>query len=661
MKANGLSASASPYLRKAARQPVNWLPYGEGAFEIAARENKPVFLSSGAAWCHWCHVQASESFKDPEVAGFMNENFVCIKVDMDERPDVDRRYQEALHAMGLAGGWPLSIFLTPEGKPFYGGTYFPPRDSGGIPGFMKVLKQVAEFYKQNKDKANEHGAKVMEFIRPEPLNAPLPGPEFLGHALGAVLAGYDAEEGGFGDHPKFPAPGAMLFLAGRAFAGYEMAGTALKKTLSAMASGGIHDQLGGGFHRYSTDRYWIIPHFEKLAEMNAWFLRSYCEGFAIFGEETFAEAARGICAYASRSLADPAGGFYSSQDADSAPGEEGLYYSWSIDELKTALAGQELELAVKIFIHPNGEVPGQPGRYVLFQAKSLDALAGETGIEKPELKKTILQIQKKLLSEREKRQAPFVDTTIYSSVNGAFISAYLFAWRVLGGQQLKDFALKSLDRVLGLHFKDGRRLMRTEGVEGQLDDYVHMMGAMLDAFECTGKKEYLEGAESFARELVDNFWDSSSYGFFDTRQEIAGLRLKRFEDVPGPSANPMAAWHLIRMHLIAEGSGSAKKTGWLECGQKCIEAFTEGARKLGMHAGSYFAALDGFYNYLSVHIDDAPGGRLARAALNTYRPYLVTGYGAGRGQAVACIKNRCMEPLSDPDKLTELIRNFRNS
>ena len=661
----GLSGSASPYLREAARQPVNWLPYGGPAFDLAAQQNKPVFLSSGAAWCHWCHVQAKESFKDPEVAAFLNENFICVKVDMDERPDVDRRYQEAVHAMGLAGGWPLSIFLTPEGRPFFGGTYFPPKDSGGRPGFMKVLMQVSEFYKLNGDKAKEHGAKVMEFIRPEPLNAPLPGPEFLDHALGAVLAGYDAEEGGFGDHPKFPAPGALLFLAGRVFLSdsNEMAGLALKKTLSAMAAGGIHDQLGGGFHRYSTDRQWIIPHFEKLAEMNAWLLRNYCEGFAIFGDENFARAARGIIDYAGRSLTDPAGGFYSSQDADTAPGEEGLYYSWSAEEMKEALGGPEAELAAARFIHPGGEIHGQPGRYVLFEAHSLDSIAEKTGIGKDKLEELFAQIKRKLFVKREERKPPFVDTTIYSSVNGAFISAYLFAWRVLGGPEIKEFALKSLERVLSLNMKN-KELMRTGQVEGQLDDYAHMTGALLDAYECTGKKDYLEVALSLAGALVNNFWDGSSGGFFDTRREIAGLRLKRFEDVPGPSANTMAAWHLLRLHLFGpERPGAGKRIDWLEYAQKCLEAFTEGAKKLGMHAGSYFSALDGFYNRLSVLVEDAPDGGLARAALNTYRPYLAIGHGEGdrKPRAVPCIRNRCLAPVTDPGKLAELIRNFRYS
>jgi len=652
---NRLLNEKSPYLKHAASQPVDWFPYSEAAFEKARKEGKPVFLSSGAVWCHWCHVQAKESFEDPQVARILNENFISIKLDRDERPDVDRRYQESLHLLGQGGGWPLSIFLTPEGKPFYGGTYFPPEDSFGRPGFKKVLLQVAGYYREKKDKAEELGEKLIKHLAPAPIEKTPISEGMLAGAAAEVLSHFDPENGGFGTMPKFPMPGAISFLIGRHFfaprhlrdqGAYEMA---IKKTLTNMAKGGIYDQLGGGFHRYSTDEAWIVPHFEKLAEDNAWHLKNYTEAYSLLGEPLHKQIAQGIIEYISSTLSDPRGGFYASQDADLTPEDEGGYFTWTSEDFERVLAGKELKAASMHFLHERGSMHHDPSKKTLFIAHEPEEIAVRLGLDSEEARALLKSAKEKLLRERNKREAPFVDKTFYSSINGLMTSSYLFAWRAFGDDYLLQFALMSLKRMLTENYGNGV-LMRTSRVRGMLDDYVHLTGGCLDAYETIGETEYLKIAEELLNRLVEDFYDRGSGGFFDSGEAVLGVRLKNIEDIPHPSPNALLIWHLVRMGRI---TGNEK---YAEIAEECLSAFAGQAAKLGPHGGSFYSALDGFYNFLSLKVEDRAGGFLAKKSLETYRPYKVVSYGEENGIVVPCRRGECLEPVRDIALLENLLR-----
>ncbi len=646
-----LSEEQSPYLRKAAAQKVKWLPYSEEAFRRAREEGKPVFLSSGAGWCHWCHVQAKECFEDEETAALLNENYICVKIDRDLRPDVDRRYQEALAAMGQGGGWPLSIFLTHEGKPFYGGTYFPPEDAAGRPGFKRVLAEVAKFYSENMEKAHEYGGRIIEHLKPRPLEKTRISRSSLDDAAGEVLGDFDPQNGGFGKYPKFPMPGAMSFLAGRSFrGGNQAAGEAVEKTLAAMAKGGIHDQLGGGFHRYSTDAAWTIPHFEKLAEDNAWLLMNYVEGFHLFGGPVFRKTALGIIDFARAVLSNPDGGFYASQDADVTAGQEGGYFTWSREDFESALEGEELKVASMHFLHERGAMPHDEKRHVLFIAMEPAEISEKTGIGLERVNSLIESARLKLLAARSRRQEPFVDKTLYSSLNGLFISAYLAAWRAFEDRYMKEFALLSLERILRENFRGGV-LYRSADVPGMLDDYTHITGALLDAYENTGEPEFLDKAEGLALALEKDFGDSQSGGFFDSREEVVGLRFKNIEDIPHPSANALLIWHFVR---LAEMTG---REDYVRRAEESLEVFAERAKGLGVHAGAYYFALDGFYNYMSLRVEGGFNGALAETARMTFRPHKVIFYGArgGKGTVTPCMKDRCLEAEADAGSLGKVI------
>ncbi len=657
-----LADEKSPYLQKAARQKINWLPYCEEAFRKAKEEGKAVFLSSGAGWCHWCHVQAAESFEDPQVVEQLNKDFICIKIDRDLRPDIDRRYQEALAAMGHGGGWPLSIFLTPEGKPFYGGTYFPPVDSMGRPGFKKVLTEVSQFYAQNKEKAQEYSDRVIEHLRQGLLAKPEPSEKEKGSAEEQISASsleaavmdmlkdFDPRNGGFGNYPKFPMPGAIRFLSGQYFRDKNLSlGDAIKRTLTAMATGGVYDQIGGGFHRYSTDASWIIPHFEKMAEDNAWLLVNYLEGFHLFGEPLFKKTALGIIDFAKGVLSDLQGGFYSSQDADITPEDEGGYFTWTQEDFKAVLEGDELQVASLHFLHENGAMPhGEKKKHVLFIAMGPEEVAQKTGLDAGMVRSLIESAKGKLLAARSRRELPFVDKSLYSSVNGLFVSAYLYAWRVFGDAYLKDFALLSLNRMLKENLRDGI-LYRSGDVPGVLDDYAHMTGALLDAYENTGQAEFLEKAEGLALTLQKDFLDGQSGGFFDSREEVMGLKFRNVEDIPHPSANAQLIWHFLRLSAI---TGNAS---YMETAKGSLLAFADRAKGLGIHAGTYFYALDGFYNYMALNVEAAAESPLAAAARNVFRPHKIVSYGKDLGRVTPCVTGRCLQAVTDPGALEKVI------
>jgi uncharacterized protein len=650
---NRLGNEKSAYLQHAKEQKIDWYPWSEEAFERAKMEEKPVFLSSGAQWCHWCHVMAEESFEDQTVAELLNEHFISIKLDRDERPDVDRRYQQAVAAMGFGGGWPLSVFLTPDKLPFYGGTYFPPEESYGRPGFKAILSSISALYRDKKEEIAEHGEKLLEMLKPGPASPGAVNESAVAQSVQSILSQHDEKYGGFGKAPKFPMSGAIEFLINRFFLTKEpYIGAAVKKTLEHMAEGGIHDQLGGGFHRYSTDPWWIIPHFEKMTDDNAWLLRNYTDGYAVFRESSFMEAAKGILDFFMTELSHPEGGFYASQDADVTPQDEGGYFTWTEEDLKTALDETEYRVLSLRFIHPKGSMHHDASKKVLAVSLSEDEIARRLGMEKSAVVDVISRGRKKLLDSRNRRQKPFIDNAFYTGLNGLAISAFLKAYRILGAEEAKAFALKSIDRIIEVNMPNGR-LLHSEGVTALLDDYVFFCDALVAAYEVTGDVSYLERARSLMDLCLEKFWDEAGGGFFDTEEELIGMRLKGIEDIPHPSANSLAVLLLIRLAFISGQEEYRAKA------KRSLESFSRSADSMGLHGAYYLAALDGYFNMCELSFSLAPGSDLAKAGLSMFYPYEAIRYGEDRGVIAPCVRGVCFEPATNVQDLSRVLATAR--
>lgn len=588
---NRLANEKSAYLQHASKQKIDWHPWSEEAFEKARTEDKPVFLSSGAIWCHWCHVMAKECFEDEEVVRLLNEYFIPVKLDRDQRPDIDRRYQQALAAMGMSGGWPLSIFLTCDKKPFYGGTYFPPDEGFGRPGFKAILLAISRLYSEKKDEALSYGEQYIEFLKNQ---TALPGEGFeesmLGDAEKKMLSGMDLRNGGFGSAPKFAMPGALEFLINRYFLNKDaVLGNALKNTFLSMAYGGIHDQLGGGFHRYSTDMAWIIPHFEKMADDNAWFLRNYIDAYRIFGESYFKEVAEGIISFLMRELSDPEGGFYASQDADVTPDDEGGYFLWSDEDFKNILKDEEYKVLSFYFLHQKGAMRHDTSKMVLHTEMGTGDLAKKLNLEEEKVRAILSIGKERLLNERGKREKPVIDRAMYTSLNGMLITSFFKAYGALGDEKAKNFAVMSLDRILKTNVLNGH-LLHSEGVEAFLDDYANIVYALISAYEVSGGKNYLDHADLYMGQCIGKFRDKNDGGFFDTENEVIGLRLKGIEDSPHPSANSTAIMCLIKLSLLLG------KDEYMRYAESALNCFAPAARAMGIHGGYYFCALSAWFH-----------------------------------------------------------------
>lgn len=641
---NRLFSERSPYLRHAAHQKIDWHPWSDEPFLRAAREGKAVFLSSGGVWCHWCHVMAKETFENDEVAALLNELFISVKLDRDERPDIDRRYQQAVALMGGGGGWPLSVFLTPDRRPFFGGTYFPPEDRYGRPGFLKVLRSVHAFYASRGSEAVRFGERIMDALKPETLAAGELTGTSLDAAEATMLEHADEQNGGFGGAPKFPLPGALEFLLHRAESKKdERLATVARRMLDAMARGGFRDHLGGGFHRYSVDEAWFVPHFEKMADDNAWLLRNYCDAYALFGDEEYRGAAEGIIRFVREVLSDPAGGFYASQDADVTPDDEGGYFTWTDRDFRRVLTIDEYQVLSRHFFHERGSLPHDPAKKVLCVAKAPEAIAVELGMPVDSVAAIIEQGKQKLLAERNRRETPFVDRTLYASLNGMFITSWLKAYRVLGGDSLREFALASLDRILEERLADGA-LRHCEGVPAVLDDHVFLVEALVAAYEATGDRGRLDRALSLMDQCLETFGDPEG-GLFDTAQDVLGTRMKRIEDIPHPSANAVAATVLIKLFSLTG------REAYRAAAERSLRIFAAAAKDLSIHGGAYFCALDAWFSTLTLTVEAGPDSVLARAARRLTGPYTAVAYGEDRGRVVPCVNGVCSEPAVHPRDL----------
>jgi uncharacterized protein len=675
---NALGKAASAYLRSARHQPIQWNEWGAEAFAKAAREDKAVLLDIGAVWCHWCHVMDRESYEDAQTAEIINDLFIPVKVDRDERPDVDTRYQAAVSAISGQGGWPLTAFLTPDGKPFFGGTYFPPDDRYGRPSFRRVLLTMAEAFSDRREEVDDTAESVIAAIEHSESFSGRGGdlgPELLGKLVESVVKQFDDRNGGFGSQPKFPHSGAIDLLIDAASRGDVAARTVATMTLHKMAAGGIHDQLAGGFHRYSVDERWIVPHFEKMAYDNSELLKNYVHAFQTFGDPEFARVAKEIMRWMDEWLSDrELGGFYASQDADDSLDDDGDYFTWTRDEAKAVLTAEEFAVAAEYFnIREVGDMHHNTAKNVLH----VKGVAGGVLLE---------ETRRKMYAARLERKTPYVDKTVYTGWNGMCISAYLVAARGLGVEAAREFALRSLDRVLNVAWSAeglahvvayGEGVAPAERVAGVLEDYGFLGNACLDAWEATGELRYYTAGKAVADTMIARFYDGVGGGFFDTEQ-VAGAaapigalsaRRKPLQDAPVPAGNPVAATLLLRLEALSGEPEDGVKA------QETLETFAGIVEHFGLYAASYALAL-GRAVHAPVQVcvvgDDAAARELEAAALARYAvnksvvrlsreqfgelpPALAETLPAlpvvGGSFALVCRVNACLPPVRDADEL----------
>jgi hypothetical protein len=615
---NLLDQAASAYLRSARHQPVRWHAWGEAAFAQAQAENKPILLDIGAVWCHWCHVMDRESYEDQEIAALINERFIAIKVDRDERPDVDARYQAAVSAISGQGGWPLTAFLTPDGRPYFGGTYFPRDDRYGRPGFPRVLLTMAQVWSDRRDEALDSAASVMAAIehnesfsgRGSELSLSL-----VDKIAASALSQFDPRNGGFGSQPKFPHPAALdLLLQVAMDRPNHAAREAFIVTLEKMASGGVYDHLAGGFHRYSVDERWVVPHFEKMLYDNTELLRNYVHAFQSYPRQEFSKTAQEIVAWLDGTMTDRTqGGFYASQDADIDLDDDGDYFTWTLEEASAVLEKDELELAASYWdIGELGDMHHNPAKNVLHVKHSRDEVSSlsDEAENKNSLLPTLLEgARQKLLSARLQRPTPFIDRTLYTGWNAMAVTAYLETARVLRIDSVRSFALLTLHRLLREAWDGAGNLNHviaygespsppeahfTSVVPGTLDDYAFTVHACTDGWLAEGDMKFYHAALKLADAMIDRFYDRTAGAFYDAaapRNGTAplgalGARRKPVQDAPTPAGNPTAASALIRLQAL---SGRAE---YGKIAQDTLESFAGIVEHFGLYAGSYGLAVE---------------------------------------------------------------------
>ncbi|MBT3351399.1 MAG: thioredoxin domain-containing protein [Nitrospinaceae bacterium] len=573
---NRLSGETSPYLLQHQHNPVNWNPWGEEALARSREEDKPIFLSIGYSACHWCHVMERESFENDEVAAVLNEHFVSIKVDREERPDIDSIYMEAVQMLTGQGGWPMSMFLLPDLRPFFGGTYFPPEDMQGRPGFRGLLLRIAAIYKEQRGDIEENAGKLTGELSRMNEVAPAAGDvslDLVSKAAEELKGRFDANWGGFSQAPKFPPSMAlMLLLRQWRRSGDKDCLGMVEFTLQRMALGGMYDQLGGGFHRYSVDPFWLVPHFEKMLYDNALLSRVYMEAYQATGNALYRSVATDTLDYVLREMTSPEGGFYSAQDADSE-GVEGKFFVWRPAEVEELLGPEDAGVFCRFYdVTEGGNFEGDN---ILHIPKAPHQFAEEEGATQQSLLEVLERSRAKLFKEREKRVKPGLDDKILTSWNGLMIGSMALAGRAEGGAAYLEAARRAADFVL-TKMRGERGLLRTHRVgqsrlNAYLDDYAFMMMGLVDLYESSFEMRWLDEAAALAREAIARFWDEREGAFFFTAKDHEELivRKKTAQDGAIPSGNSVAALALLRLGKL---TGEATFT---ETGQAIIKVYGE--------------------------------------------------------------------------------------
>ncbi|HET8640152.1 MAG TPA: thioredoxin domain-containing protein [Solirubrobacterales bacterium] len=653
---NRLAQETSPYLLQHAGNPVDWYPWGNEALSRARQEDRPILLSVGYSACHWCHVMERESFEDADTAAYMNEHFVNVKVDREERPDVDALYMEAVQAISGHGGWPMTVFLDPDGVPFYGGTYFPPDESRGMPSFRMVMEAVVDAFRGRRDELRARAGRTRAHLgaigRIEPADEE-PGAELLAQAVERLQQSADPVRGGFGGAPKFPPASALELLLARGATG------TVERTLDAMLAGGIYDQLGGGFSRYSVDAAWLVPHFEKMLYDNALLASAYLHGWQALGHERYRRVCEETLDWALREMRGPEGGFYSALDADSE-GEEGLFYTWTTEEIRAAL-GAEADAAIEFYgVSESGNFEG---RNVLHRAH------GAGAPEPPELSAA----RRVLLQTRERRPRPGLDDKRLTSWNALMIAALAEAGAVLGRADYLAAARDCASFVLDSVRNSEGQLLRTykDGdarINAYLEDHAFLLEALLALYEASFERRWFDEARNVAGSMVARFGDTERGGFFSTSDDHEELiaRRKEIGDHPIPSGNSAAAFGLLRLAaLTGDRAYEAQACGvfklFAEAAAKQPEAFAYLLRALDFHlAAAKEVALVG---------EDLE--ELAGVVRSSHRPHLVLAGGPegatvppllkhrkavdGMPAAYVCQSFTCKAPVTDPQALAALL------
>jgi len=687
---NKLINEKSPYLLQHANNPVDWYPWGNEAFEKAIKENKPIFLSIGYSTCHWCHVMEHESFEDSTVAEILNKYFVSIKVDREERPDIDNIYMKVAQMLTGSGGWPLTIIMTPEKKPFFAGTYFPKENRFGRPGLIEILNQIKDAWVNQHDKILSSSNQIIEGLKKSSATNTLGNEitlDILNKSVQNFISGFDKTNGGFGNAPKFPSPHNLLFLL-RQYSRSKDSKTLemVTKTLDEMSDGGIFDQIGYGFHRYSTDNKWFVPHFEKMIYDQAMIAMAYTETYQLTKEKKYKNTAEKIFEYVLRDMTSPEGGFYTAEDADSE-GEEGKFYFWNYSELKKILSQDDLIIFCKVFnVEEDGNFVDQlkgvkDGNNILHKRRSNSIFANEFKISENELTNKIEQIREVLFEVREKRIHPLKDDKILTDWNGLMIAALAQAGRVFSDQKYTTAAESSANFIFSkLSKQNGGLYHRYRNGEtkfdGNLDDYAFMIWGLLNLYETTFKVEYLERSIELNNILINNFWDENFGGFFFTSEKSSELftRQKEIYDGAIPSGNSVAMMNLIRLSKFTGDNKLEEKASLLSKAFSIqIERYPNGYSQL--LSGVNFAIGPSFEIVIAGNLKDKLTQEMLKEINSMYLPnkvILLKSSGNNlekiaeftRGQEIlnnqttvyVCRNFVCSLPTTDPNKLLQLLK-----
>jgi uncharacterized protein YyaL (SSP411 family) len=706
---NRLAAARSPYLLQHAANPVEWFEWGDDAFAKARSEDKPIFLSIGYSTCHWCHVMAHESFESADVAAVMNEHFVSIKVDREERPDVDRVYMTFVQGTTGSGGWPMSVWLTPDLKPFYGGTYFPPTSRWGRPGFIEILGEIARVWRAERAKVVQSAESLTAQLRAMEQTTPAwtaPGAEALQRTLQQFREGFDERYGGFGDAPKFPRPSELLFLMREhARTGDADAREMVLRTLRVMAFGGMRDHIGGGFHRYSVDAIWRVPHFEKMLYDQAQLVLAYAEAAQLSGDPFYVEVAKDTLAYVEREMTDPDGGFYSAEDADSfdtAPGQpagaephkrEGAFYLWRADEVDALLGDDAAIVKLRYGIEPGGNAPQDPqqeftGKNILYVARGIDDIARRTGKTRDEIVSILNDTRVKMFLARMKRPRPERDDKILTAWNGLMIGAFARVARVLDAESYRRTARRAAAFIRERMWRaDSRTLLRRyrsghAEIDAYAEDYAYLIFGLLELFQAEADPMWLEWAIALQQRQDELFWDDAAGGWFSTTGQDPTVLLRMKEDYDGaePTPSSVSVLNLLLLSHLVENSA------WADRIDRTLRYFATRLEQAGRAVPMMAAALSTHTAGLQqIVIVDAPAGAgqatgaddLARAVAREYLPFaIVLRVSAERHRSLAgslpfiasmqpvdgaaaayvCQRFTCRQPVTTVDALHEQLR-----